>query len=99
MCRNITLLFNFDPPATDDEIRACAVQYVRKVSGMRAPSMGNKAAWEAAVAQVEAATRSMVRQLVTTAPPRSREEEKRRAQERGRKRDEQTRRRLAAEQR
>lgn len=91
MCRNIKPLFNFDPPATDDEIHACALQYVRKVTGMREPTMGNKAVYDAAIAAVEAATRSVVLKLVTKAPPRTREEEAERAKERGRKREEQMR--------
>lgn len=95
MCRNITLLFNFEPPATDDEIRACARQYVRKVSGMREPSMGNKATYEAAVAQVEEATRALVRRLVTTAHPHNRDDERLRAHERGIRREQRLRERLA----
>ena len=95
MCRNIKPLFNFDPPATDDEIHACALQYVRKVTGMRDPTMGNKAAYDAAVAAVEAATRGVVSRLVTRSPPRTREEEAERAAERGRKREQQLKARYA----
>lgn len=97
MCRNITLLFNFQPPATEDEIHACALQYVRKVSGMRAPGMGNKAAFDAAVRDVERATRELVASLVTQAPPRSRDVEKAKARERGKKRDERMRVKLVAQ--
>ncbi len=96
MCRNITLLFNFQPPASEDEIRACALQYVRKVSGMRDPAMGNKAVFDAAVAQVEEATRLLVQRLHTSAAPRTRESEKLRAKERGRKREEQKKKKYAS---
>jgi hypothetical protein len=75
MCRNIRPLFNFDPPATDGEIRASALQYVRKVSGYTEPSRANEAAFHAAVERVAAATRELVDSLVTRAPPKDREEE------------------------
>lgn len=75
MCRNIRLLFNFDPPATDDEVRAAALQYVRKVSGTNKPSARNEATFFAAVDEIAALTRRLVDSLETQAPPRSREVE------------------------
>ena len=88
MCRNIRPLFNFAPPATDDEIAAAALQYVRKVAGTTKPSRENEAAFAAAVAQITAVTRELVRErLSTRAPPRTREEEAIRAKERGRQRE------------
>jgi hypothetical protein len=75
MCRNIRPLFNFDPPATDDEIRAAALQFVRKVSGFSAPSKANEAAFNAAVAEIAAAAAKLVGSLETTAAPKSRAEE------------------------
>jgi len=75
MCRNIRMLFNFAPPVTDDEIRAAALQYVRKVSGFAKPSKANEAAFAQAVDDVAAATASLLATLRTTAPPRNREEE------------------------
>ena len=87
MCRNIKRLYNFEPPATEDEIHASALQYVRKVSGMTRPSAANQAAFEQAVAEITAiTTRLLHEQLETNAAPRSREEEAQRAKERGRKR-------------
>ncbi len=74
MCRNIRMLFNFDPPATDDEVRAASLQFVRKVSGFNAPSRANQAAFERAVNEVTEAAGRLVSVLVTTAPPRNREE-------------------------
>lgn len=97
MCRNIKPLFNFDPPATSDEIDASALQFVRKVTGMPKPSEANRAVFEAAVADISATTMALMDQLVTKAVPRDREQEKQKAIERGKKRDEQTRRRLLAE--
>lgn len=82
MCRNIRLLFNFEPPATDDEVRAAALQYVRKVSGSTRPSKANEAAFERAVDEVAAATRRLVDGLVTSAAPRDREVEAARARAR-----------------
>jgi hypothetical protein len=81
MCRNIRPLFNFAPPATDDEVRAAALQFVRKVSGFTAPSQANRAAFDAAVEAVAEASRSLLDALVTTAAPRDRtvEAEKERA--------------------
>ncbi|MCA9872686.1 MAG: DUF2277 domain-containing protein [Ardenticatenaceae bacterium] len=75
MCRNIKTLFNFDPPATDEEIRAAARQYVRKVSGYHQPSQANQEAFEQAVDQVAAATQQLLAALSTSAPPRDRETE------------------------
>jgi hypothetical protein len=74
MCRNIKPLFNFEPPATDDEVRASALQFVRKVSGFTKPSKANEAAFNAAVDDVTAVARRLIDALVTTAPPRDREE-------------------------
>ena len=73
MCRNIRLLFNFEPPATDEEIHAAALQYVRKVSGTRKPSQHNTDPFERAIAEIAKATRRLVDSLETTAPPRNRE--------------------------
>jgi hypothetical protein len=75
MCRNIRVLHNFDPAATDDEVDAAALQYVRKVSGMQKPSQANAAAFERAVAEVAHTTRHLLDSLVTQAPPRDREVE------------------------
>ncbi|MPY80578.1 MAG: DUF2277 family protein [Actinophytocola sp.] len=82
MCRNIKVLHNFDPPATDDEIHASALQYVRKISGASKPSAANAAAFDTAVAAVEDATRTLLDSLVTKAPPRDREVEAAKAKER-----------------
>jgi hypothetical protein len=81
MCRNIRTLHNFEPPATDDEVRAAALQYVRKISGSSKPSQANADAFERAIDEVEAATRRLLDGLVTSAPPKNREVEaaKRRA--------------------
>jgi hypothetical protein len=84
MCRNIKTLFNFDPPATDDEIRASALQFVRKLSGSARPSKANEAVFNQAVDDVTEAARRLVHSLTTTAEPRNREEEARKAQERAR---------------
>jgi hypothetical protein len=75
MCRNIKPLFNFEPPVTDDEIRAAALQYVRKVSGFNKPSQANEAAFQAAVDAISAATRRLLDTLETQAPPKDREQE------------------------
>ncbi|HET8646230.1 MAG TPA: DUF2277 domain-containing protein [Vicinamibacteria bacterium] len=72
MCRNIRTLFNFNPPATDEEIKAASLQFVRKLSGFNAPSTANEAAFHAAVEEVAEVARRLVDQLVTTAPPRDR---------------------------
>ena len=82
MCRNIRTLANFEPPATDEEIRASALQFVRKLSGTARPSRANEAAFNRAVEEVTAAAGRLVRSLTTTAPPRNRDEEARKAQER-----------------
>jgi hypothetical protein len=84
MCRNIKTLANFCPPATDDEIRASALQFVRKLSGMNRPSRANDAAFNRAVDEVTEAAQRLIHSLTTSAPPRNREEEARRAQERAR---------------
>jgi hypothetical protein len=86
MCRNIRTLHNFDPPATTDEIRASSLQYVRKISGSTKPSQANEAAFEEAVAEVEAATRKLLDHLVTSAPPKNREVEAAKAKARSEKR-------------
>ena len=75
MCRNIRTLFNFEPPATEDEIRASALQFVRKLSGFNKPSKANEAAFLQAVDEVSAVARKLLRSLETSAPPRTREEE------------------------
>jgi hypothetical protein len=82
MCRNIKPLFNFEPPATDDEVRASALQFVRKVSGYTKPSKMNEDAFNDAVDEVTAAARKLIASLVTTALPRDREEVAARARER-----------------
>jgi len=86
MCRNIKPLFNFDPPATDAEVRAAALQFVRKVSGFVKPSQANQAVFDRAVADVSEAARVLVDALVTTAPSRNREIEAVRAKARAAKR-------------
>ena len=75
MCRNIKTLFNFDPPATDEEIRAASLQFVRKLSGFNAPSKANEAAFDAAIDEVFVAARRLIDSLETNAPPRDREVE------------------------
>jgi hypothetical protein len=82
VCRNIKTLANFEPPATDDEIRASALQFVRKLSGTARPSRVNEAAFHAAVEEVTTVAQRLIRSLKTSAPPRNREEERRKAQER-----------------
>jgi hypothetical protein len=86
MCRNIRTLANFDPPAPDDEIRASALQFVRKLSGSTHPSRANEAAFNQAVEDVTAAAERLIQSLTTTAPPRTREDEARKAKERAQKR-------------
>jgi hypothetical protein len=86
MCRNIRTLANFHPPATDEEIRASALQFVRKLSGSSRPSKANQEVFDRAVAEVTEAATRLVRSLTTKAPPRDREEEARKARERGRAR-------------
>jgi hypothetical protein len=79
MCRSIKTLFNFEPPATDEEIRAAALQFVRKLSGTARPSKANEAAFDRAVEEVAAAAKTLVASLVTTAAPKNREAEAARA--------------------
>ena len=86
MCRNIKTLANFEPPATGEEIRASALQFVRKLSGMNKPSRANEAAFNDAVEEVTAAAERLIASLVTASPPRNREDEARKAQERARER-------------
>ena len=86
MCRNIKTLANFEPPATADEIRASALQFVRKLSGMNKPSRANEGAFNAAVEEVTAAAERLVRSLTVNAPPRDRDDERRKAVERSAKR-------------
>jgi hypothetical protein len=86
MCRNIHTLFNFEPHATEDEVRGAAVQYVRKVSGFTKPSQANEQAFEQAVDEIATATTRLLDALVTTAPPKDREVEAARRRERGQKR-------------
>ena len=82
MCRNIKTLFNFEPPVTDEEVRAASLQFVRKLSGFNKPSKANEAAFLAAVAEIAMVSRSLLDSLETNAPPRSREEEATRARAR-----------------
>jgi hypothetical protein len=74
MCRNIKTLFNFDPPATDEEIRAASIQFVRKLSGFNKPSKVNEVAFDSAVEEVAATARRLIDSLITTADPRNRDE-------------------------
>jgi hypothetical protein len=88
MCRNIKLLFNFEPPATEDEIRASALQYVRKVSGIQRPTEANREFFDRAVEEITNITRRLLlEELETRAAPRDRETEAERAKERGKQRD------------
>jgi hypothetical protein len=86
MCRNIKTLFNFEPPATEDEIHASALQFVRKLSGFNKPSHSNEAAFDRAVAEVSDAARRLLISLHTNAPSRDREVEAEKARERSRER-------------
>jgi hypothetical protein len=86
MCRNIKTLHNFEPPATEDEVGAAALQYVRKISGTTKPSQANEAAFERAVEAVTAASLTLLDQLVTAAPPKDREAEAAKARARAEKR-------------
>jgi hypothetical protein len=86
MCRNIKTLFHFDPPATDEEIRASALQFVRKLSGFTKPSKANEAAFAHAVEEVTRITRELLHSLVSSSPPRNREEEATKARARAAKR-------------
>jgi hypothetical protein len=83
MCRNIKMLFNFEPPVTEEEVRAASLQYVRKISGFNKPSKANEAAFLAAVEEVANISMGLLRSLETNAPPRNREEEAARAKARG----------------
>ena len=86
MCRNIKTLFNFDPPVTDDEIRAASLQFVRKLSGFNKPSKANEEAFNAAIEEVSAVAGKLLRSLETTAAPRNREEEAAKAKVRAQQR-------------
>jgi hypothetical protein len=86
MCRNIQTLFNFEPPATDDEVRAASLQFVRKISGFSKPSQANEAAFDQAVDEVAAASRRLLDELVTNAAPKDREAEAARRRARAEKR-------------
>ncbi|MBU4555282.1 MAG: DUF2277 domain-containing protein [Actinobacteria bacterium] len=86
MCRNIRVLFNFEPVATDDEIRAAATQYVRKISGSAKPSIANQAAFDLAIDRIASASSELLESLVTSAPPRNRAVEIAKARERARSR-------------
>jgi hypothetical protein len=82
MCRNIKTLFNFDPPVTDEEIRAASLQFVRKISGFNKPSKANEAAFLAAIEEIAGASSRLIRSLETSAPPKNRAEEAARAKAR-----------------
>jgi hypothetical protein len=97
MCRNIKTLHHFAPPATPEEVRASALQYVRKLSGMQNPSRANRAAFDAAVDAITRTTLELFEHLEAKGPPRSREAEQEKARERGKKRDAQMRKRLLAQ--
>lgn len=86
MCRNIRPLFNFEPPASDEEVRAAALQYVRKISGAQRPSAANQAVFDRAVEEIAVATRRLVAGLTTRAPPKSRQVEAEKAKARARRR-------------
>lgn len=86
MCRNIKTLFNFDPPATDEEIHAAALQFVRKLSGFHEPSKANEKAFNEAIEETAVVAKKLLQSLVTQAEPRNREEEARKAHERALKR-------------
>jgi hypothetical protein len=86
MCRNIRTLHNFDPPASEEEVHASALQYVRKVSGSTKPSQANQEAFDEAVAEVTAVTATLLDRLVTTAPPKDRDVEAAKRRERAAKR-------------
>lgn len=86
MCRNIKTLFNFEPPATEDEVRASAIQFVRKLSGTTKPSRANEPAFDRAVEEIVATTSTLLSSLVTTAPPKDRQVEAEKARARSQKR-------------
>ena len=96
MCRNIRTLHHFEPPATEEEVRASALQYVRKLTGMQKPSRTNAAAFDDAVAQITEVTLHLFEHLEAHGPPRSREQERLKAQQRGRAREAQMRAKYAA---
>jgi hypothetical protein len=96
MCRNIKTLYHFHPPASDDEVRASALQFVRKLSGMAKPSKANERAFARAVEKVSAATFELFASLEVHGPPRSREEEAKKAKARGQKREEKLRAKVLA---
>jgi hypothetical protein len=75
MCRNIKTLFNFEPPVTDDEVRAASLQFVRKITGFNKPSKSNEAQFQAAIDEIAGVSTRLLRSLETTAPPKNREEE------------------------
>jgi hypothetical protein len=83
MCRNIKILFNFDPPVTHEEVRAASLQFVRKISGFNKPSKANETSFQNAVDEVAAVSMRLLRSLETTAPPKNREEEAAKAKARG----------------
>jgi hypothetical protein len=83
MCRNIKPLFNFDPPVTEDEIRAASLQFVRKISGFAKPSQANEAAFLQAIDEIAASSGRLLESLATSAPPKNREEEAAKARARG----------------
>ncbi|RZU41521.1 DUF2277 domain-containing protein [Edaphobacter modestus] len=83
MCRNIKALFNFDPPVTEDEVRAASLQFVRKITGFNKPSKANEKAFQEAIDAIAGISRDLLRSLETTAPPKSREEEAAKAKARG----------------
>jgi hypothetical protein len=83
MCRNIRTLFNFEPPVTEEEVRAASLQFVRKISGFTKPSKANESAFEKAVDEVAEVSMRLLRSLETTAPPKNREEEAAKAKARG----------------
>jgi hypothetical protein len=83
MCRNIKILFNFEPPVTEEEVRAASLQFVRKISGFNKPSKANEAAFSAAIDDIAAVSIRLLTSLETTAPPKNREEETAKARERG----------------
>lgn len=84
MCRNIKTLYNFEPPATDDEIQAAAIQYVRKISGFSKPSAINESAFELAIAEITKSSKKLMDSLITSATPKNREVEVEKARERNR---------------
>ena len=84
MCRNIKTLYNFEPATTDDEIRAAAIQFVRKVSGFNKPSAANQEAFETAIDEITSASQKLLASLVTNAPPKDRDAEREKAKERNR---------------